>query len=233
MGVVSQYSTDRLQSLPEAENETEEEAEPALPKDILRLQLHSLNKTLINAQSQITGKKIAFSVENTNSNKSGIVPSLSQVRVHLLKEHLSIADAENTSKLNNAESSTCHDLAETEMSSHEYSVIKNSNKYSDETKPDLVATEFNIENKSSHQAEPPNNMSDIFIPKTISPPCPIELLSFVRTKERVFEEAAILATLKGYMGPSDQNTYLLRVGSVFYRIASQKSDFNILVLTSK
>lgn len=178
----------------------------------------------MNRQSQITGKKIVYSVDNTSPDHGGIVPSLSQVRVNFLNEHSNNEDTQKAAQL-----TSFHDFIGANVISNKAVITKDLN----ETKVDLVETESKMENKSLVHAELPNNLINIAIPKTILSPCSIDLSSYVRTKERVFEEATILATLKRYMGAFEQSTHLLRIGSVFYRIASQKTDFNILVLPSK
>lgn len=226
---MSQVSTDRLQSLPEAENETEAEIESALVTDILRLQLHSLNKTLMDAQSQITGKKIAYSVDNANPGQSGIVPSLSQVKAHVLHEQLSIPVAADCFQLSTVESSLHVDSVE--KLAHEPAII-NANEYLDRTNADLLETKFNVENMSLDQAEPSNNISNIIIPKTILSSCSIGTLSFARTKERILQEAAILGILNSYLALTQEKASLNRIGSVFYKLANQKSDINISVLAS-
>lgn len=61
----------------------------------------------------------------------------------------------------------------------------------------------------------------------------IELKKFDRPKERVFAEADIFSTLKQIIADKSEDRKMFRVGSSFYRCTNHKSDFNILVNTSK
>lgn len=73
----------------------------------------------------------------------------------------------------------------------------------------------------------------LLLVKQIIQHCANELKSFDHTKQRVDGEEEILTVLKNYVAAFDENNTLFRIDSAFYRSVNQKSDFNMLVRTSK
>lgn len=93
-----------------------------------------------------------------------------------------------------------------------------------------------IQSSNSEASEPPNETTaicNIISPRSVMSQYSIEILSYVRTEERVLGEEAILDVLDRCMSPLDKSTRLSCVGSVFYKVISQKSDLNILVTTGE
>lgn len=63
--------------------------------------------------------------------------------------------------------------------------------------------------------------------------CSIELKSFIRTKTRILAETFIFESLNTIARSIDNNLVLHRIGSAFYGLAREKSDFNVMITTKK
>lgn len=209
-----------LSSVPE---EDANERAPIL-KDILRLQLHSLNNKVINAKTKISGTNhVCVMTEATPESEPGSVPRLNQI--HVIP--VNVVPAIDEQSPPGALASNVPDNAQEPPKDQKLDELASA-----EAAPEHIKL-------STSRPQTPRATDDatetaiLQLVKQILQNCPAELKSFCRPKERVLGEAAILAVLKKYMAPIGESVILYRIGSVLYRITSQKSDFNMLISSSK
>lgn len=236
--VVSQQDIDRdilLQSLSELENGTDEETESSLAEDFEELQIFSSNETLVHEEKQMSAKNSALPADKLESGDDSSVQSYKSAE--LLQVDPNISDSDHIEPKSSVANSLDHELTEAKAC-----VVVPTEPADDNN---LIETELKFETELGIQnsdaaypeaAEPSNEAAAIcntITPRSVLSRHSIEILSYVRTNVRVLEEAEILETLKKYMSAFDKNTCLSCVGSVFYKITSQKSDLNILVTTGE
>lgn len=185
---------------------------------------------MINAKTKISGaSQICVLTEAAPGSSSDLVPRLNRVQV------IPAENAPRVERANDERSSA----SRAPIASKSPNVVQDpfNDRNSNESATAEIMSEHPILNKSRPQTPRPiddnTEAAILLLVKQVLQDCTTKLKTFVRTKERVFGEAETLAVLKKYVTTFGDDNKLFRVGSALYRCTSQKSDFNVLISSSK